>query len=306
MSASAAEQCLRHGFPAGLAAAGYGRYGRRKRRGWAFVRFEESLGGSAMLPGRRGRSSRRRGNGTPATTVQGVSLAALDGAELVRWGTCFRVPTASLGRDMSCYPDSEVQVYDILTFTQTGCDSPVEVMREGVTKKEVEEVGRLACNIHWQRSACTVQMRPVHYRLRFSDPFNRPSPPACHPEGCGNWAWYSWQLAWLTPRHVEIDRCCPQWQTQFKHHQVLRPESHAASGMVFGPDLICQPGPSFFHSSPSNPQQETFPYHQLVSKTSLIIAAMASKFMVNVAFETRLLLQPSRQRTILFWDRQQA
>jgi hypothetical protein len=51
----------------------------------------------------------------------------------------------------------------------------------------------------------------------------------------------------------------------------------------------------------SSPRQlETFPYHQLASKASLIIAAMASKFMVNAAFEARLLLRPSHQRTVLF------
>jgi hypothetical protein len=53
----------------------------------------------------------------------------------------------------------------------------------------------------------------------------------------------------------------------------------------------------------SSPRQlETFPYHQLTSKASLIIATMASKFIVNAAFEARLLLllRPSRQRTVLF------
>jgi hypothetical protein len=43
-----------------------------------------------------------------------------------------------------------------------------------------------------------------------------------------------------------------------------------------------------------------FPYHQLAPKASLIIATMASKFMVNAAFEARLLLRPSHQRTVLF------
>jgi hypothetical protein len=50
-------------------------------------------------------------------------------------------------------------------------------------------------------------------------------------------------------------------------------------------------------------QLETFPYHQLASKASLIIATMASKFMAsklmaNAAFEARLLLRPSHQRTV--------
>jgi hypothetical protein len=51
----------------------------------------------------------------------------------------------------------------------------------------------------------------------------------------------------------------------------------------------------------SSPRQlETFPYHQLASKASLIIATMASKFMVHAAFEARLLLRPSHQRIVLF------
>ena len=113
-----------------LAAAGCGWYGRRKRLGWAFVRFEESLGGSAMLSGRGERSSCRRGNGTRPTTVQGVSLVALDGAELVRLGNMFQSTYGKLGKRhvlLSRQAASKVQVHAILTFTQTGCDSPVEV-----------------------------------------------------------------------------------------------------------------------------------------------------------------------------------
>jgi hypothetical protein len=40
-------------------------------------------------------------------------------------------------------------------------------------------------------------------------------------------------------------------------------------------------------------QLETFPYHQLLTS-----ATMASKFMANAAFEARLLLRPSHQRTV--------
>jgi hypothetical protein len=104
VSASAVGQGLRHGFHDVLAAAVYGWYGRRKRRGWAFVKFEESMGGSAMLPGRGGRSSPRRGNRTPATTVQGISLVALDGAEFVRWETCSEYLRQAWGRTCR-YPD---------------------------------------------------------------------------------------------------------------------------------------------------------------------------------------------------------
>jgi hypothetical protein len=43
-----------------------------------------------------------------------------------------------------------------------------------------------------------------------------------------------------------------------------------------------------------------FKTFQLVSKAPLIIATMTSKFMVNAAFEARLLLRPSHQPTALF------
>jgi len=53
-------------------------------------------------------------------------------------------------------------------------------------------------------------------------------------------------------------------------------------------------------SNPSPRQVENFPYHQLASKASLIIATMVSKFMANAAFKARLSLRPSHQHTILF------
>jgi hypothetical protein len=71
MSASVGRQGLRHGFPAVLVAAGHTWYGRGKSHGWARVKFEESLSDSAILPDRGGRSSRRRKDGTPATTCSG-------------------------------------------------------------------------------------------------------------------------------------------------------------------------------------------------------------------------------------------
>src|SRR3984957_10083228 len=51
---------------------------------------------------------------------------------------------------------------------------------------------------------------------------------------------------------------------------------------------------------PVRPARKLLPFHQLASKASLIIATMASKFTVNAAFEARLLLRPSHQRTALF------
>src|SRR3954452_16034021 len=81
-----------------------------------------------------------------------------------------------------------------------------------------------------------------------------------------------------------------------------REESHLLSssgvlswGFLAGLAVLAWHDTSLFTLKSSPRQLETFPYHQLASKASLIIATMASKLMANAAFEARLLLRPSHQ-----------
>jgi hypothetical protein len=110
----------------------------------------------------------------------------------------------------------------------------------------------------------------------------------------------------------------PLWTTVFQNTKIYQVNGAPVDYRLRFSDLVTASPPaasgmgqpSFFpslftsHSLTRHPQTLTasarnfFPYHQLASKASLIIATMASKFMVNAAFQVRLLLRPSHQRTV--------